>query len=310
VSEFGQLQAFNAIRDARAPFLRGGSAKSVLYALASFAGADGWAWPSLETLGAAAGLSKRSTWPIVEELTNRGVLEVVRGSQHASNRYRIRLDALRDLVPRREAPSPLPMTRGEATSPLSVTSGEASSLLEPASREEASPLDVTSEVQRGRTCSPEGKDLPVSGEATSPEGTQEGAQMKEEERASDGGERERIDLGGLEAETWAEGISFATKNPCSVPIRGPAEAIRRAHATHCPKGLDAEQRRVWLRDKATAYALANRRELLTGWNFENWCNSKNVRSRVQPIGLARPPVSFGAAEALAEAERQRREGGF
>lgn len=195
-----QLQTMNAIRDASAPFLQGGgSAKAVLYALATFADASGWAWPSLECLGAAAGLSKRSTYPVVEKLVHAGVLDVVKGSQHASNRYRVNVEALRALavsrgsatcaisqtdpfeperssisVPSGEAASPLDEACGEVASPLSRVSGEAPSPLPKRSREAPSPLTI-----------PAGKNLHASGEVASPEGVQEGKEERKSPRPSE-----------------------------------------------------------------------------------------------------------------------------
>jgi hypothetical protein len=107
----------NAIRDARAPWLQRGSAKAVLYALASFADAHGWSWPSLATLGAAAGLSERRTGPVVAKLEQRRVLQIVHGSQHKPNRYRIAVDVLSSLgAPPREDETSL--LRDDEPSPL------------------------------------------------------------------------------------------------------------------------------------------------------------------------------------------------
>lgn len=281
MNEFRQLQAFNAIRDARAPFLRGGSAKSVLYALASFAGADGWAWPSLETLGAAAGLSKRSTGPIVDELAARGVLELVRGKQHASNRYRLRLEALRALKPSGEEASPLNEASGEEASPL--LRGEDPSPLNEARGEEASPLERRTKAQRGRTREPEGKNLHASGEATSPEGSQEGTQEKEERDPRAGDELhpeidEIVNFGAEElsdAASWAKGITDAIRNACTAPSGPEAAAIVRA----CPPELVGRARSRWLRQRASDYARANPGALLTGFNFALFCKGLLPSSR-------------------------------
>lgn len=180
-----QLQVMNAIRDASAPFLRGGSEKSILYALATFAGADGWSWPSLERLGVAAGLSKRSTYPVVEKLANAGVLDVVKGSQRTPNRYRINLEALLALAFRREEASPLSDRSGEATSPLGPAYGEEASPLVSARGEEASPLASFRREATSPLAPPAGKILHSSGEATSPEGVQEGKEERESPRPSE-----------------------------------------------------------------------------------------------------------------------------
>lgn len=183
---FGQLQTMNAIRDASAPFLQGGgSAKAVLYALATFADASGWAWPSLERLGVAAGLSKRATYPVVERLAHAGLLDVVKGSQHTSNRYRVNVEALRGLAVSREATSPLETTSGEAASPLDEPCGEVASPLNQGSGEAASPLPVRSGEAPSPLTNPAGKNLHASGEAASPEGAQEGKEERESPRPSE-----------------------------------------------------------------------------------------------------------------------------
>lgn len=144
-----QLQVMNLIRDARATFLRGGTPKAILYAIETFANAEGWSWPSLETLGAAAGVSERATWPQIARLEANGVLEVVRGTQQHSNRYRIRTEALSAL-------------RAEGRSVL---------------RTEAPP--VPKHGQDGSPRTPERKIASSRTEATSDEGSQEGSQVKE-----------------------------------------------------------------------------------------------------------------------------------
>jgi hypothetical protein len=207
-----QLQVMNAIRDASAPFLRGGSEKSILYALATFAGADGWSWPSLERLGLAAGLSKRSTYPVVEKLLNAGVLDVVKGSQRTPNRYRINLDALLALTFRREEASPLSDPSGEATSPLAQACGEEASPLVSTRGEEASPLTTLRREAPSPLAPPEGKILHARGEATSPEGVQEGKEERERPRPSE------IRVIGAEPGT-------RTAIPDDLPLTGDAKAF-------------------------------------------------------------------------------------
>lgn len=207
-----QLQTMNAIRDANAPFLQGGgSAKAVLYALATFADASGWAWPSLECLGAAAGLSKRSTYPVVEKLAHAGVLDVVKGSQHTSNRYRVNVEALRSLAVSREAASPLETASGEAPSPLDKRYGEVASPLNQASGEAASPLPTPSREATSPLTNPAGKNLHASGEVASPEGVQEGKEERESPRPSE------IRVIGEESGT-------KTPIPEDLPLTGDAKA--------------------------------------------------------------------------------------
>ncbi len=165
-----QLQVMNTIRDARAPFLRGGSPKAILFALATFSNGDGWSWPSLETLGAAAGLSERATWPVVAKLEASGVLEVVRGRQQQPNRYRIRAEALSVLKGDRR------------TDARSVLGTEVPSVLR--------------QPQNGSLRTPERKITSSRTEATSDEGSQEGAQVKEPSSvaaATDGFQLEIVD---------------------------------------------------------------------------------------------------------------------
>lgn len=171
-----QLQTMNAIRDANAPFLQGGgSAKAVLYALATFADASGWSYPSLKRLGAAAGLSERATWPIVEKLESAGVLQVVRGTQRRANRYRVSTEAL----------SVLRIASTEAASDLEGPSTEAPSVPTIASTEVASVLTVPSTEAPSVLETPARKLLPASTEAASVEGVQEGKEERERPRPSE-----------------------------------------------------------------------------------------------------------------------------
>lgn len=170
-----QLQTMNAIRDANAPFLQGGgSAKAVLYALATFAGADGWSYPSLKRLGAAAGLSERATWPIVEKLEAAGVLQVVRGTQRRANRYRVSTEAL----------SVLRIASTEAVSDLEDASTEAPSVQPIASTEVASVLPAPTTEAPSVLETPARKLLPASTEGASVEGVHEGKE-KESPRPSE-----------------------------------------------------------------------------------------------------------------------------
>jgi hypothetical protein len=157
-----QLQIMNLIADATAPWLRGGSPKAVLYALNTFARADGWSWPSLRVLGAAAGLSERATSPIVASLEHHDAIEVVHGrSYHTPNRYRIRVEVLSGLSA--EATSDLSVQR--STEGASDLSTEAPSVHP--TREVGSPRKRDQKITSSRT------------EATAEEGAQEGAKMKE-----------------------------------------------------------------------------------------------------------------------------------
>lgn len=94
---------------------------------------------------------------------------------------------------------------------------------------------------------------------------------------------ERTDLGGLEIETWCEGIARATGATCTAPRSGvDAASLRDLLRDRCPRGLDASERASWLRNEACAYAKAKRGGLLNVKWFVEWMNSLKPTARASP----------------------------
>jgi hypothetical protein len=124
----------------------------------------------------------------------------------------------------------------------------------------------------------------------------------------------RTDLGGLEGEVWAEGISRATGKPCA-PTRGVSniQALRDALAIHAPPGLDARERAAWLRDAIAAYATARAGQTYSPKWFVEWLDSRHAKPAIRgvhrtPLSAPRPKPAFSVEAALAESKRQRAEG--
>lgn len=111
--------AYYALKVVRDHSRAAGPARAVLTVIATYAGDDGRARPSLSTIARDAGLSERTVKRAIEKLEHPdlGELEVVeRGSGRRASRYRIRLAELVDN-------SPADQSRGDRVSPLPIGSG-------------------------------------------------------------------------------------------------------------------------------------------------------------------------------------------